>query len=103
MPFDAHVEGYEVRTLLYNLPDSYKFEFPQQNLFKKFPHVFEKLNGLWGSIECYEYLNELVVNECDRRRKGFPAEVIEELVWLGIQHTVVPEQIDPWGSNPKVL
>lgn len=100
MPFrEVTPEGFEVKELLYNLPDNFRNEFPKQETFKLFPHVFEKVNGLWGNTECHDYLNELVVNRFDRNRKGFPQGVLDELLWLGIHHPYIPPLTDPWAMN----
>ena len=103
MPFrEVTPEGYTVMELPYNLPQEFKRTFPNQDTFKKFPHVYEKVNGLWGTNECHDYLHEIVVNGFGRNRKGFPDDVIAELLWLGNMHPYVPPVRDIWGSNPNV-
>lgn len=104
MPFrEVTPEGFEVMELPYNLPREFRKTFPEQLLFKKFPHIFEKVNGLWGTLECHDYLNEIVINGFGRQeRSGFPDDVVTELLWLGNSHPFVPTIRDPWGKNHRV-
>jgi hypothetical protein len=99
---DVPTQGYKVIEFPYNLPPEFRGTFPNQDTFRKFPHVFEKVNGLWGSNECHDYLHSIVVNGFDRNRSGFPHEVITELLWLGNMHPYVPPVKDVWGRNPHV-
>ena len=48
---------------------------------KKYPHVVERINDLWGSADLLPYLNTLILAEA-RRKEGFPEDVSSELLCL---------------------
>ena len=47
-----------------------------------FEHVAERVKAAWGTQACMDYLYELVHDNRDGQRSGFPLEVVEEIVLL---------------------
>ena len=47
-----------------------------------FAHVTERVQATWGTQACINYLYELVHDNRDGQRSGFPLEVVEEIVLL---------------------
>ena len=47
-----------------------------------FPHVIEKIDQIWGSQTCFDYLQMLTHDNRDGKRSGFPLEVVEEIALL---------------------
>ena len=47
-----------------------------------FEHVAERVKATWGTQACMDYLYELVHDNRDGQRSGFPLEVVEEIVLL---------------------
>lgn len=55
-------------------------------LERQFPHVVDRIVGLWGHAICGEYLQSLIVMDRDDSRQGFPPELIEDLILLDYCH-----------------
>lgn len=51
-------------------------------LDKNFPKITEKIKLMWGYPEFYLYMEQLLVAEKERERKGFPLAALEELATL---------------------
>lgn len=51
-------------------------------LDKNYPSIVEMIKLHWGYKEIYLYISKLLIVEKERNRKGFPAEVIEEIYKL---------------------
>lgn len=47
-----------------------------------YPRISTRVQQLWGTTECESYLNTLVI-DTRGNRKGFPAPMMEELLYLG--------------------
>ena len=47
---------------------------------RQYPHIVDKLVLMWGYPELNHYLDKLLF--ADRKRDGFPPEVMEELMLL---------------------
>ena len=47
-----------------------------------YPRICGRIQQLWGTAECESYLNTLVI-DTRGNRKGFPAPMMEELLYLG--------------------
>jgi hypothetical protein len=51
-----------------------------------YPHVLSKLDLLWGTKDCRDYLTNLVMNDRDGRQpinaKGFPLEIINLIICI---------------------
>ena len=60
-----------------------------------FKHVAERVKATWGTQEGMDYLYELVHDNRDGQRSGFPLEVVEEIVLL----MLVLEEA--YGLQPK--
>lgn len=63
-----------------------------------YPHLLQPLCTLWGHPEFDRYVSRLLVDERGGR-KGFSAEVVEELLFLAqLNHHFCPSWIprDPW-------
>jgi hypothetical protein len=71
-----------------------------------FPHVSGMLTHLWGTVDCMDYLDDLLVVTGERaNREGFPFEVLQELMIVQrIHHIRYPDlgttldnrRKDPW-------
>jgi hypothetical protein len=46
------------------------------------PRISNRIQQLWGTPDCEEYLNSLVI-DTRGNRKGFPPAMLEELLYLG--------------------
>jgi hypothetical protein len=62
---------------------------------QKFPHIAHKIVQLWGTMECINYINQ-VLSDLDRGTRiepsqGFPMETMEELLYLLEKHPPVYE------------
>jgi len=78
--------------------------YPVQ-LEKSFPHVLEKLMGLWGTLEFDALADEFLLNNRPGRA-GFPPDVAVELFRLATLHKeqmklVTYEKTDIWGQLPQ--
>lgn len=65
------------------------------------PHLLQPLCTLWGHPEFDRYVNRLVVDDRGGR-KGFSAEVVEELLFLAqLNHQFCPtwRPRDPWADS----
>ena len=49
---------------------------------EEYPRICGRVQQLWGTAECEAYLNTLVI-DTRGNRKGFPAPMMEELLYLG--------------------
>ena len=47
-----------------------------------YPRICNRVQQLWGTTECEDYLNTLVI-DTRGNRQGFPAPMMEELLYLG--------------------
>jgi len=53
-----------------------------ENSLEDFIHVHQRLQDTWGTEECMKYLDILMRDNRAGQRKGFPLEVVEELILL---------------------
>ena len=66
-----------------------------------YPHLLQPLCTLWGHPEFDRYVSRLLVDERGGR-KGFSAEVVEELLFLAqLNHHFCPTWLprDPWADS----
>lgn len=49
---------------------------------ESFPRIVKTITGLWRYSEGKKYLEELILVEDGKRRRGFPVEVQDELMFL---------------------
>jgi len=66
-------------------------------LDRDFKRIAEKIELHWGYEEFYPFMNQLLVNEFDRDRAGFPPELMQELYDL----TEIHDQLFP-GKRKQV-
>lgn len=59
---------------------------PRILLKKKFPHILERVELLWGSLELHKYLQQTLFTERSNRQ-GFPQDVMQALGEIHIEHT----------------
>ena len=45
-------------------------------------HICERIQALWGTEECYRYIQELLRDNRGGTRQGFPLPVVDELLFL---------------------
>jgi len=69
-------------------------------LEQSFPHIGRKLISLWGTDVCGLYLKTLIVSDRETR-KGFPLDVIEDLLMLHVINEMVSRKIG-FASPPKL-
>jgi hypothetical protein len=55
---------------------------PRHPLERRFPHVVDRITGLWGTPMCAEYIQSLVIMDRDEARQGFPIDLIDDLLLL---------------------
>ena len=65
-------------------PDWQDLQTPATGLrsLEDYAHVASRITALWGTQECMDYLYQLVHDNRDGQRSGFPLEVVEEIVLL---------------------
>ena len=93
----------EIRAgFLKSLGPTYASAYPQ-GLEQQFPHIFEKLVGLWGTNDMEPYFDSLLVTKRSGRA-GFPTEVADELLRLfsiyhklGLARRPAPQVGDVWN------
>lgn len=54
----------------------------EASAIERFPHVVNRICGSWGTHELDGYITHLMTDTRDGQRKGFPAEVTAELLFL---------------------
>ncbi len=57
----------------------------QSALEEKFPHIADKISLVWGRAELDKLISELSF-DVRGDRAGFPADVMSELLFLGLIH-----------------
>jgi len=65
---------------------------PECTLEQSFPHIGRKLISLWGTDVCGLYLKSLIVSDRETR-KGFPLDVVEDLLMLYVINEIVTRKI----------
>jgi hypothetical protein len=74
-----------IRTRFLEQLGAHASAYPKQ-LDEAYPHVLEKIAGLWGTREMEPFFNDLLVTQRSGR-KGFSAEAFEEVMGLiGVYH-----------------
>jgi hypothetical protein len=59
---------------------------PRQVLADHFPHILERIELLWGSIELFDYLEHTLTTDRSTRQ-GFPQNVVLALGEIHVEHT----------------
>lgn len=52
------------------------------NPVEQFPHVIKRITMMWATPELDHYINHLLTDSRDGKRRGFPVEVTAELLFL---------------------
>ena len=68
------------------------------------PRIAGRIQQLWGTPDCEEYLNSLVI-DTRGNRKGFPPAMLEELLYLGrLARALVILRVDGdlWSSYDQI-
>lgn len=64
---------------------------PMPIIEQHFPRIHMRIKLLWGSIELYNYLNDIILDDRHfangQMRQGFPKEVLEALLHIHKLHT----------------
>ena len=61
-----------------------------------FPHVANKIDWTWGTKECQEYLDTLVI-DTRGNRQGFPVEVFKDILQLYFMAPLANnDDVNPW-------
>lgn len=55
---------------------------PMHSSIEDYPHIINRLEGIWGSAYAVEYLNDLIYNQQSQPREGFEQNTFEELFIL---------------------
>ena len=63
-------------------------------LFLKFPHIAKKVKATWGSAECHTFLNSLIGDSRDGKRKGFEPHDAKTIFALLQRHDEVYPAFD---------
>jgi len=56
-----------------------------QALYRRFPHLI-RIELLWGSLECRQFLAGLLTDDRGEHRSGFPAEHAKTILSLLTEH-----------------
>uniref|UniRef100_A0ABX1MXU5 Type 4 pilus biogenesis n=2 Tax=Aromatoleum buckelii TaxID=200254 RepID=A0ABX1MXU5_9RHOO len=68
------------------------------NTIEQMPHVMSRIQVLWGSRDCQAYLENLVRDNRDGLREGFPLSVIDEILVLA---GVLEEGLGPYQPDVR--
>jgi hypothetical protein len=66
-------------------------------LERQFPHVVDRIVGLWNTPMCDEYLQSLLLMGPGEFRQGFPPDMIEDLLLLDYCHRFRPVLLEHPG------
>jgi hypothetical protein len=69
-----------------NIPEEFSEKYPDSVVKERFRRIWEKVDEQWGTQECVDFLDELVVMEDDKKRQGFDLNVMSELLHLAEMH-----------------
>lgn len=78
-------------------------EFPShlvKNTNFNFPHIIKNLQVFWGSPLFHTRVNNLLINDRDVPRQGFPVEIYKELHRLSELHSIVFPELNPKSNDP---
>jgi len=76
--------------------------YPRE-LARQFPRMLNKIVELWDTEEIDAYFSDLILDTRGDQRKGFPAEVAEEIIRLSVINTKYRENRKPhsWSRVPE--
>ena len=69
-----------------NIPEDFDEKYPDSVVKERFTRIWEKVDEIWGTQECINYLDELVVIDDGKDRQGFDLTVMSELLCLAELH-----------------
>jgi hypothetical protein len=72
----------ELRQVFNVLPEDWQVQSEMQRSIEDYPHIAVRLSELWGKPACASYLGNLINDNRDGVRTGFPQSVAEELLLL---------------------
>jgi hypothetical protein len=63
-----------------NIIKTEKFkQYLSDKAIDNYPHLLDKLELFWGSDMFCEFFNNILIQELDKKREGFPAPVLEAI------------------------
>jgi hypothetical protein len=74
------------------------------NVYRDYERILDKIESLWGSFRGQDYLEELLTTQRSDR-KGFPDEVVSELIRLHLLHVKLypGHKINPHDPFSNIL
>lgn len=72
----------ELRQVFNVLPEDWQVQTEMQRSIEDYPHIAARLSELWGKPACTSYLGNLLNDNRNGVRTGFPQAVAEELLLL---------------------
>ena len=82
-----------------NIPEAFFEKYPESVVKQNQTRIWQQIVEYWGSQECADYLESLLLVEEGRDRQGFNSVVISELLLLALLH----DQAHPeFSSHPKL-
>ena len=72
----------ELRQHFNVLPEDWQVQAEASRSIESYPHIAARLTELWGKPACSAYLSNLLDDNRDGVRTGFPQSVAEELLLL---------------------
>jgi len=81
-----------------------KTDFYPHQLEQQFPHLLDKIIQEWETQEFDAFLNKLMLDHREQRRRGFPPEVASEILRLSILHSEQYVKAEPksWVDTSDV-
>jgi len=68
------------------VPRDFYEKYPASVMIERFERLWTKIQEKWGTRDCVELLDELLVMEDDKQRQGFDFNVMSELLFLTELH-----------------
>ncbi|MCB1917340.1 MAG: hypothetical protein KDG52_16700 [Rhodocyclaceae bacterium] len=68
-------------------------------LYQRFPHLV-RIELLWGSVECRQFLSSLLTDDRGEHRTGFPAEHAKTIFSLLMEHDAAFPQCESAVVRP---
>ena len=85
----------ELDAALYPAPVPYD---PLAVIGKQYPRIQERIRLLWGSIELYNYLNNIILDDrhyaTGQMRQGFDHDTLQALLHIHKQHSILAGVIE---------
>lgn len=69
----------------------------------RFPHIAQRMDGLWGKQELHTYLNQLITSNKKTNRAGFPIEIMQALYHvMNLHDDFFPQMEKRFTSNSDI-